>query len=441
MDRTRTVFYAAVCLLLALNFAACAKKNAAGGAAAAGDQQALPVTVAIVRRGDIAERLSLTGTVAARQQANISSAITGQVLSVNANVGDRVSAGELLVKIDDSTLRAELDQNQSNLAQTQARLAQTQSGAYGNASSADANRDSARVAYQTAVTNLQRNQQLMRQGYVSQSAVDQAQQQVSAAQAQLRAAEVAAQNMSMGGQRVSSAQSEIRSLEAAVAQAAASVRFVQAQIAQTEITAPFSGVLTQRSIDPGGLASPGTPLVQVSQLDPVYVNIGIPEEDLPYIHTGTAVDVTIDADPGHAWHGTVSTVNAATTQGTLSYLARVVLPNRDARLRAGMVANGAFVKSERRNAVLVPRGAMFTNDAGDAVYVLAKADGCKKCDGKAKVVNVRRGLQNENQTEVSGAGIAAGMKVIVQRPDQLRDGSPVSVSSAGGQTPYSQNSP
>lgn len=430
MRTYKTVFYAAACAALLATFAGCAKKAASQNST---EQPALPVTVAVARRGNISERLTLSGVIAAKQQANISSVVTGQVLSVNANVGDQVSAGELLVKIDDSTLRAQLQQNESNLAEAQANLAQTQSGNVGAAASANANLQSAQVAYQTAMTNLSRNQQLLRQGYVSQSAVDQAQQQAAAAQAQLRSAQVAAQNANLGGRTTSSAQSQIRSLQAAAGQAAAAVRFVEAQIQQTVITAPFSGVLTQRSVDPGALASPGTPLVQVSQLDPVFVNIGIPEEDLPYIHAGTEVDVTLDALPGHVWNGTVSTVNAATTQGTLSYLAHVILPNKTLALRAGMVANGAFVKAQRRDVLLVPRAALFQNDNGDAVYVLAKPQGCAKCDGKAKAINVRRGLQTDSESEVSGPGIGPGTRIIVQRPDQLHDGSPVSVSSAGGQ--------
>jgi len=425
------------CALLcaAISASACAKKSATASRAA--EPQALPVTVAVAHRGTIAERLTLTGTTAAKQQANLSSAITGAVLAVNANVGDRVRAGQVLIRIDDSTLRAQLEQNEASLAAAQARLAQTQSGNMGASATANANLESARVAYQTAQTNLRRNQQLLAQGYVSQSAVDQSQQAAAAAQAQLRSAEVAAQQAAMTGNAQTSAQSEIRSLQAAVAQSSGAVRFISAQIAQTVIAAPFDGVVTQRSVDTGTLAGPGTALLQVSQLNPIYVNIGVPEESLPYIHAGTQVNITVDSQPGRVWHGAVATVNGATTQGTLSYLARVVLPNNDLQLRAGMVANGAFVKAERRNVVIVPRAAIFTGDTGDAVYVLAKASPGCKCSGKAKSVAVQRGLQTDNDAQVSGPGISPGTSIILQRPDQLRDGSPVSVGSTGGQAPSS----
>ncbi|MDQ6767412.1 MAG: efflux RND transporter periplasmic adaptor subunit [Candidatus Eremiobacteraeota bacterium] len=392
------------------------------------------MTTAPARRGDIAERLTLTGVVAAKAQANLSSVITGSVLAVNVNVGDRVSAGQVLVRIDDSTLRAQLQQNQGSLAAARAHLAQIQSGNVGAAASANANLDSARIAYQTALSNVRRNKQLFAQGYVSQVAVDEAGQAAAATQAQLRSAEVAAQNANLGGRTTSVAQSEVHSQQAAVAEASGALQLIQAQIAQAVVSAPFGGVVTQRSVDPGTLAVPGTALVQVSNLDPVYVNVGIPEENLPYIHPGTAVDVTVESLPGRAWHGVVSAVNSATTQGTLSYLARVILPNEELALKAGMVANVSFIKAQHRNVVIVPKAALFQSDKGDAVYVLSKASECK-CDGKAKLTSVVRGLETDTEAEVSGDGVRPGTTIVVQRPDTLKDGSFLSVSSAGNLTP------
>lgn len=414
----------AAALVIAGSFG-CAKKTDTSTAA-----QPESVTTASAHRGDIAERLTLTGVVAAKAQANLSSVITGSVLAVDVNVGDRVQAGQVLVRIDDSTLRAQLQQNQGSLAAAQARLAQIRSGAGGTSASANANLDSARVAYQTALANARRNRQLFAQGYVSQAAVDDAQQAAAAAAAQLQSAQVAAENANLGGRTTSSAQSEIRNQQALVAEASGAVQLTQAQIAQAVVTAPFSGVVTQRSVDPGTLAVPGTALVQVSDLNPVYVNVGIPEENLPYIHPGTSVDVMVESLPGRAWHGVVSAVNSATTQGTLSYLARIILPNEEVALKAGMVANVAFVKAQHRNVIVVPRAALFQGANGDAVYILTKAPECK-CDGKAKLTNVVRGLETDTEVEVSGAGIGPGVPIIVQRPDTLKDGSLVSVSSAG----------
>src|SRR5579872_4933674 len=182
---------------------------------------ALSVTVAKARRGDLAERVALTGIVNAKAQANLQSVITGQVVEVDALVGDRVNQGEVLVRIDDSTVRAQLQQNIGSLNAARAHLMQVQTGDVGAASSATANLDSAQVAYQTALSNYNRNKQLLAQGYVSQSAVDQAAQAAAAAQAQLRGAQVAAQNANLGGRTTSSAQAEIHNAQAAVDEAQA----------------------------------------------------------------------------------------------------------------------------------------------------------------------------------------------------------------------------
>ncbi len=423
----RGLSMAVAAALVLVSSAGCAHKSGDAGPAP------VSVTTATARRGDISDRLSLTGVVAAKAQANLSSVITGEVLAVNVNVGDRVRQGQVLVRIDDSTLRAQLNQNQGSLASARARLAQIQSGDVGNSASANANLDSARVAYQTALANERRDHQLLTQGYVSQATVDEAEQAVASAAAQLRSAEVAAANANLGGRTTSAAQSEIHSQQAAVDEAVGAVQLAQAQIAQTVVTAPFDGVVTQRAVDPGTLAVPGTSLVQVSELDPIYGNVGIPEENLPYIHAGTAVDITVESVPGQVWHGEVSAVNSATSQGTLSYLARIVLPNSALSLKAGMIANASFVKAQHKDVVVVPRAAVFQGENGDQVYVLVKAPECK-CDGKAKLINVVRGLETDTEVEVSGAGIGPGVPVIVLRPDTLKDGTLVSVSAAAGQS-------
>jgi HlyD family secretion protein len=399
----------------------------------------LPVTVARVRLGTVTQQVELTGLVSPKLQANLQSVVTGQVLAVSANVGDPVAAGEVLVRIDDSTIRAQVQQDEANVAAAQAHLDQVESGDVGAVTSAQANLASAQVAYQTALANLRRNRALLAQGYVSQAAVDDAQQAAAAAEAQLRSAEVAARNASLTGPG-SAAQAEIRNAQAAVVEAKAALALAQAQLAQTVIRAPFDGILTQRSVDPGSLAGPGTPLVVVSQLDPVYVNVNIPETYLAAIHPGTPVTVRVATLPNRMWQTTVDAVNASTTQGTLSYLARIVLPNPGGLLKGGMVADASFITAEHRGVAVIPRGAVVGGEDGAAVYVVAKAPGCA-CDGIAKMVHVTLGLANDNLAEVRGPGIAPGVAVIVQRPDTLRNGSQVTIGGANGRAASVAQSP
>ena len=387
--------------------------------AAAGQQSSLPVTAQSVRVGTLTSTFSLTGTVVPARQADLASVESGTIRSVNVQIGDRVRAGQLLVQIDDATLQAQLAQDNASLVEARARLRQTQATNAGTALTTNASLDSAQVAFNAADANLQRDEQLFHQGYISQASLDQAHSQYASAESDLRTAQVAAQNASLSSHDTSAAQADVASMVAAVSQGEAAVQAVQTQIAQAAVTAPFDGIVTQRNVDPGSLASPGTQLVQVSELDPAFVDVGVPDEDLQYVRTGSRAAIAIDAVPGKTWRGQVQNLNAAAGQGTLTYLARIALPNSDLALKAGMVADVTFVAARHAHALIVPRGAVLSTDNGTAVYVVQ--------DGKAKLRQVSVLLETQTDAQVTGSGIQAGTVVITERPDALSDGSPVKI--------------
>ena len=407
---------AGIAFAAALGATGCAKQNA--GAASASSPQPLPVSATPVRVGTLTSTFSLTGTVVPARQGNLASVISGTIRDVNVQIGDRVSAGQLLVQIDDSTLQAQLAQDEATLTEARARLRQTMATNRGTALTTNGSLASAQVAFDTAQADLRRNESLFKQGYISQQAIDKSRSDYAAAQAALQSAQVAAQNASMASGQ-SAAVADVASMQAAVTVDEAAVAAVQTQIAQAAVRAPFDGIVTQRNVDPGSLASPGTPLVQVSQLNPAYVNVGVPDGDLRYVHAGSEADVRIDALAGQSWRGSVEHLNAAAGEGTLTYLARIALPNPDLTLKAGMVANVTFVAARNRGALIVPRGALSTTDAGTVVFVVE--------GGKAVQRPVTVGLQTQNDAQIGGKGIARGTIVITQRPDALQDGSPVKV--------------
>lgn len=414
----KAAFNAAVSLACAAALGAaagCAKHDA--GAASA--NQPLPVTATPVRVGTLTSTFALSGTVVPARQANLASVISGTIQDVTVQIGDRVSSGQLLVQIDDSTLRAQLAQDEAALAEAQARLRQTQATNRGTALTTTGSLRSAQVAYDTAVADNRRNESLFKQGYISQQAIDKSRSDLAVAQSALQSAQVAAANASMSSSQTSAAQSDVASMAAAVTVDEAAVRTVETQIAQAAVRAPFDGIVTQRNVDPGSLASPGTQLVQVSQLNPAYVNVGVPDGDLQYVRAGSEADIRVDALPGHSWRGSVNHLNAAAGEGTLTYLARISLPNPDLTLKAGMVANVSFVAARNTGVLIVPRGAIASTDNGSAVYVVDQ--------GKAKLRPVTVGLQTQSDSQISGTGIRVGTSVITQRPDALQDGSPVKV--------------
>jgi multidrug efflux pump subunit AcrA (membrane-fusion protein) len=327
------------------------------------------------------------------------------VKTVTAQIGQRVHAGDLLVQIDDSTLSAQQSQAAANLAQVEA-------NSRGGNISAQANLNSARIAYETAQANLRRNEQLLQQGYVSKAAIDQARQQAASADAAYRAAQATAQNASLGTGRDSAATAALRSAEAAL-------RTVNSEIAQASVRAPFDGVVAARNVDPGSLASPGSVLMEVAQLDPLFVDVGIAGDQLGHVHVGTPVTVTVSSFGARTWHGNIGYLDLAAVPGTSIYQARIPLANPDLALRGGMVATVSFQQSRKANVLLVPRTAVFQTDAGYSMFVI---DG-----GKAKAVPVEVGLSNDQETEVSGAGLKPGVQAILNHSPLLQPGTPVQV--------------
>ncbi|HLJ84840.1 MAG TPA: efflux RND transporter periplasmic adaptor subunit [Candidatus Eremiobacteraceae bacterium] len=414
-------------LLLAATIAAsgCGHRGGGAGGYGGGAAFSIPVAAAPIKRGDIAQTFRVVGTVAPLQIASLSSVVSGNVLLVNGQIGQHVSQGQLLVKIDDSVLQAELRQNQAQLEAAQAHYASVLANASGTVSSANAGLASAQSAAATADSTYQRDRALFKQGFVSQQALDEAQSAAAAADAALRSAQVTAANASLSPQGPSSAVADLRNAKAAVDTASAAVEGVLSQIDLTNVRAPFSGVIVYRAVDPGALAAPGSPLMEVNQLDSVYINANVSGNSLAYVRAGTPVTVSVSSIPGRTWHGTVSYFNMAADPGTVSYTARIRIANPDLALRPGMVAQASFVQSRKTGVLLAPTASVFQTDTGYGMFIIDK--------GVAKQLPVDIGIQNDDFTEVTGQGLAPNVMAILNHSVTLQPGTPVQpIGSTGG---------
>jgi multidrug efflux pump subunit AcrA (membrane-fusion protein) len=242
-----------------------------------------------------------------------------------------------------------------------------------------------------------------------------------------------------------------------LAAAQAQVRMLQTQIGQTSVRAPYDGVITQRLLDPGAFAGPNQPVARISQIATVYVNVNVPDDNLGYVHTGTPITFTSSSLPNRTFRAAVMDVNATPTSGTLSYRARVRVPNPDNALRGGMLVSVVVRKEFHPGAIVVPRTAVFQSDTGTSVYTVAAAPappggappaggGAPPAGGaaakgppppqimKAVQVPVTVGLQTDTTAEIRSPQIGPGTTVITTRPDALRPDSLVAISppAAGG---------
>ena len=408
----------------------------------------LAVDVGKASRQDIGTYVALDGQVAPLQESVLSLPQSGVLVGVFANEGQRVSAGELLAKIDDSTFRAQLANAQAEVQSAQATLTgsvlttpithQAMSSAVVQAQQqvvqAQNSLIAAQAGYDSAKTQYNSNKQLFPQGYVAQTTLDQSRSQYVSAEQQLNSArsslQAAQANLSAAKQNTGNTQvqqADTATKRGALAAAQAQVTVLETEIAQTSLHAPYGGIITQRLLDPGALASPNQPIMRISQLDTVYVNANVPDDSLGYVHPGTPVTFTTPSLPGRTFHGSVFDINATPTQGTLSYRARLREANAGDELRGGMLVTVNLRKEFHKAALVVPRTAVFTTDNGSSIYTVS--------DGKAKAIPVELGLQTDTLAEIRGAGVTPGTVVITTRPDALQDGSVVAVAGPGGAPP------
>lgn len=400
--------------LLALGLAAALPLGGCGKKAQGGPPP-LTVDAAAASRQNIATYLSLDGQIAPLEQSTLAFQQSGTIINIDVNIGDMVRKGQLLARIDPATLQA-------SLSQAQAQASQFSAAARGAVVGYPVQTQNNQAAVQTAKASLQnaklvydQNKQLYKQGYVSETTLQQSQANYVSAQQTYNNAVVGLRN------DVVSAQS-VKSQQAQAAAAAAQAQLLSTQLAQTYMYSPYDAVVSNRLVDPGAYASPSQPVLQVSRVDRVWINVNVPDEDLPYVRPGITVNFKSTSLPGKSFTGPVQTVNLVPTAGTLSYLARLELHNPGYVLRGGMLVTVTVTKARAVGAIVVPRSAVAQGPSGNLVYVVA--------DNKAQAVPVKVGVQTDTMSQVISPKIQAGTMVITTRPDALKDGSIVAVSGA-----------
>jgi HlyD family secretion protein len=442
----RRAIAAGLCLL---GLPACGATNANSSA-----PPPIAVEVTNVGRSTIAATELLDGQVDPYLQASLAPQQSGTLVAVYANEGDRVRKNAVLAKIDDAVLRANLTQQQGAALQASAKLAQSQIQLPITDVSAHATlaqdehalalarktqiADAANVANTKLTFGADRT--LLAQGYVSSTTFQQA-----------NAAYVAAQQtLASDTDKLAQAQAALRQARqslantplqrqvivenrGAVVQSEGSVQQYRTAIGQTTLSAPFDGVVTARTLDPGAFASPNQAIFVISQIDPVYIDFNLKDTDLAYVAPGTAVTFTTSAHAGRQYRGRVASVNAQPTPGTLLYRARIVESNPDFSLRGGLLVSVRIVTRVSRNALTVPRAAVVQNGSTGTIYAVEHESAATPSGAArdvAREMTVHLGLQTDDDVAISGPGVRAGMSVVLGQVDNLRDGASVQFATA-----------
>ena len=247
--------------------------------------------------------LDASGTVEATD-AQLGFQVAGRIDTILVDEGDRVKAGQELARLDQSTLTAQRQQAVAQLAGAQALLSEMERGS--RQQDVQQGRDQVSTANQRladAQRDLDRTQRLFDGGAVSREALDKAQLAFQVAQSQHDQAAQALQLLEIGPRP-----ERIDAQRAAVAQAQAAVRQMDALLANSVIAAPFDGVVTVKDREIGETVSPGEPVLTVTNLSDRWVRIYIPETQVGAVHLGESATITADTYKGKVYRGEVSFV-------------------------------------------------------------------------------------------------------------------------------------
>ena len=304
--------------------------------------------------------LNAVGTLHARENVALSAQVVGRVQQVLVREGDHVVAGQTLAALDDATLRTSAEQADAAV------------------SAAENQQVAAKNNADLAASTLARYKQLQEQKSVSPQEMDEVTRRAEASSAQVAAL--------------------IAQANAAKAQASGA----HAMLQYARIRAPFAGVITSRMVDPGALAAPGVPLLQMDQDGPLQLQAAIDESAIAAVHIGMTIPVSVDGASLADDSGKVEQIVPAADPSSHTFLIKIDLaPSK--QLRAGMYGT-ARIPTGTHPAILVPASAIVTRGSLPCAYVLDS-------NGIAQLRYVTTGEAHENWVEVL-SGISAGEKLI-----------------------------
>jgi multidrug efflux pump subunit AcrA (membrane-fusion protein) len=386
-----------------------------------------PVLYGVARVQDIVRSVDSVGSVEAPLSVKIAAKVTGRIDSLQANEGDRVTAGQVLARIDPTQVEAQVRQAQAALAQEQYKLAQakitqnpTDVSVVSQVNVQEAAVRSAQANLANAQRKLDRVQGLYDKGFVAAQDVDDTRTAVGVQQAVLDQARASLEYAKANTAQKPAYQQILGAQQAVVAAAQAALRNAESLRADTVLTSPFDGFVTARDADPGAVVTPGQPMLEVQYLRRVWVTMSVPEEVSGAIRLGRTAKVSLDSMPGREFVGKVTQVNASADPASRQFSVRVTLDNPDFALKPGTFAHIRIETEAVRGALVVPREAVQRDKSGSYVMVI----------GDRNIVARRPVTPGASDIDVIAIarGLRAGEKVVTMTAYPLKDGQVVSTS-------------
>ncbi|MEN3333492.1 MAG: hypothetical protein V7641_2857 [Blastocatellia bacterium] len=382
-------------------FAACSKTSAGkpvdGSAARPVAARALTIAPKAIRRN-----IESVGSLFAYEEVTVSSEVEGRVERVLVDVGDRVAAGQPIVKVAPAELELSLAQQRAALRQARARLGinDDNDDLKDVRAAAEVKRAAADLA--DAEQKYRRAQTLYDKGLLPRQNLDEAESRYNAARAAYDLAMQSVENMrgQLAGSR-------------------ASTELAQKKLNDSTIRAPFAGQVKERSVTQGQYLKVQTPVMVIVNIDPLRVRLKVPEKLAAWVHDGQEVTVAVEAYADRTFKGKVTRINPSVDQQTRSFEVEALIENHDKALKPGFFVKATIPSSNVANALFVPQDALLYVYGVYKVFVIE--------GNTLKEKEVKLGERAGDEVEITD-GLREGERLALPTKGQeLRDGATVDI--------------
>ncbi|MFN3476818.1 MAG: efflux RND transporter periplasmic adaptor subunit [Candidatus Methylomirabilales bacterium] len=345
-------------------------------------EKAEKVTVVEATLGTVEEIVSATGSVEAREKVLVNAEPGGRIVALYFREQDRVKKGQVLAKLDDAELSAQLSQAQAGFKLARANLA-------------------------NAEANLQRTRRLYEKEFAARVEVEAAQMQTDLYQTQ-------------------------------VEERKTTLELLRSKLERTSIVAPISGIITRKFLEEGGVISglakgPGgdskgrfepVAIAEIADLDSPEFHVDVDQMDIGRIRIGLKAAIALDAFPGRRFAGTVKEIALTSAErlgGRVQYGVKVKIEQPDVPLRLGMTGTVDFILARKEGVLTLPASVILQRGEGEFVFIVD--------ENRAHLRRITTGLRGEEVVEVI-SGLKAGEPVVDRGREKVKDGQLVEVLNA-----------
>lgn len=387
----------------------------ASKAPASQDVPAVAVKVVDIAKSTMDTYARNSAKITPYQEIMIVPKVSGTVETVNFDIGQKISAGEVLFTIDDVDISLQTAQAEAGYLAAKANYDRTVGGgARQQLLQLQTAVNTTKVNLDDATLALARTQELFAIGAASQQALEAAQSRYALSEEQYQSASdnlALTNNQLLGENKLA--------VEASLKQAKAAYDMAQRQLQNTVVVSDIDGIVGMSTLSVGAVVGPQSPVMSVIDISKVVLEFGVSDSIINAIKAEqTKVEIEISALGGKTYQGVVSAVAPTADAKTMTYQVKVEIENADQSIKPGMFASIKIILQTIEDVIAVPCNAVFEKNGKTNVYVVQ--------DNKAVLREVVVGISNESDTQIN-EGLQEGEAVVIEGQSLLEDGLLVSV--------------